>query len=188
MTRGSPTFASRRTQARTASNWRARLLLWPVFSCARTFSTAIAVCAATALISSRSSGLNAENGSSRSAYNAPCTPRLSDERRANRRAGRPAKRSNRTPANCSSAAASCDNSATRSFITLRVMVRPIVNLCACASNFSSRARVAIGNNLALSAFLIRDDSLGEQGDDPVGRRRTKDDVGRHLENPIEIKA
>ena len=57
-----------------------------------------------------------------------------------------------TPANCSSAAASCDNNATRSFITLRVMVRPMVILRACASSFSSRARVAIGNNLASSAF------------------------------------
>ena len=34
----------------------------------------MAVCAATALINSRSSGLKAEKGSSRSAYKAPCTP------------------------------------------------------------------------------------------------------------------
>ena len=40
-----------------------------------------------------------------------------------------------TPANCSSEAASCESNATRSFITLRVMVRPMVSLRACASVF-----------------------------------------------------
>ena len=111
----------------------------------------MAVCAATALTNSRSSGLNAENGSSRSAYNAPCTPD-SVNSGAQIVERTPCETIESTPANCSSAAASCDSSATRSFITLRVIVRPMVILRACASSFSSRALVAIANNFASSAF------------------------------------
>jgi len=47
------------------------------------------------------------------------------------------------------------------------MVLPIVILRAWASNFSSRARVAIGNNFGLVGVLFGDDAFREQRDHSI---------------------